>query len=406
MFIPVAGVSQNPLTVSGKMTPRMLVENVLLSESSGIEILDVEYEGHAHAIGAFSHDSKYYLIRKGIVLTTGNIEDIIGPNSSGKSGVSNRSEGSRELDAVSNGFTFDACRLSFDFIADFDSIRFNYVFASEEYPEYVNKHVNDIFAFFIKDLSTGVSRNLAVLPGGIGINVDNINNVRNSQYYIPNARWNPYDIMQWDSARQQGELALAYQFDGFTTLLSAGCGLERGKKYRITFVIADVGDRLYDSAVFLEHGSFRTSKKNESQEILEFESSLRAILTDRSVEMMTDGNSLTIRLHINFAFDEWKISDKHSMDILHQVIRVMRQYPDIHVEINGNTDNVGSDEYNLNLSLKRSRSASEYMHQYGIDKNRITVFGHGDHIPISDNFTETGRWKNRRIEFKFYLKER
>jgi len=69
------------------------------------------------------------------------------------------------------------------------------------------------------------------------------------------------------------------------------------------------------------------------------------------------------------------------------------------VEIEGHTDNVGSDDANQKLSEKRAQAIVDYRNQKGIDGSRLQTIGFGETWPIADNSTEEGR-ANRRVEIK------
>jgi outer membrane protein OmpA-like peptidoglycan-associated protein len=70
------------------------------------------------------------------------------------------------------------------------------------------------------------------------------------------------------------------------------------------------------------------------------------------------------------------------------------------VEIDGHTDTVGTQDYNLKLSQARAKTVRLYLHEKGIKMNRMTVDGFGFFKPVADNNTEEGRALNRRVEFK------
>jgi outer membrane protein OmpA-like peptidoglycan-associated protein len=74
--------------------------------------------------------------------------------------------------------------------------------------------------------------------------------------------------------------------------------------------------------------------------------------------------------------------------------------PDVKIEVQGHTDSVGSDKYNLNLSNERAGSVKEYLViNHGIDPNRLLARGYGESMPVASNRSESGRQKNRRVEF-------
>jgi len=87
-----------------------------------------------------------------------------------------------------------------------------------------------------------------------------------------------------------------------------------------------------------------------------------------------------------------------SFEELNQVAEMMQQIDTVNIMISGHTDDVGSDEYNMNLSLNRAKSVRFYLIKKGIDSSRIKTEGFGESKPIDTNQTEVGRQRNRRIE--------
>ncbi|MES1197890.1 MAG: outer membrane beta-barrel protein [Chitinophagaceae bacterium] len=85
---------------------------------------------------------------------------------------------------------------------------------------------------------------------------------------------------------------------------------------------------------------------------------------------------------------------------LDEVVKILKDNPDMHLAIDGHTDNVGKDEFNQTLSEKRANTVKDYFVSKGIDENRIISAGHGETEPIADNKTAAGRQKNRRVELK------
>jgi len=99
-----------------------------------------------------------------------------------------------------------------------------------------------------------------------------------------------------------------------------------------------------------------------------------------------------------FEFDKHRITPV-SYPILDQLVEIMNKYPFIKVEIAAHTDNMGSFEYNMNLSRRRVQSIVDYLVGKGISKHRIIGKGYGESRPITTNNTEKGRAMNRRVEF-------
>jgi outer membrane protein OmpA-like peptidoglycan-associated protein len=88
--------------------------------------------------------------------------------------------------------------------------------------------------------------------------------------------------------------------------------------------------------------------------------------------------------------------------ILNQVAEIMVKYPDYRLEINGHTDNTGSEAYNKTLSQDRAKACYEYLIAKGISIRRMSYVGFGESRPIADNNTLSGRQLNRRVEFNLF----
>jgi outer membrane protein OmpA-like peptidoglycan-associated protein len=99
-----------------------------------------------------------------------------------------------------------------------------------------------------------------------------------------------------------------------------------------------------------------------------------------------------------FEFDDYRIGPA-SFSILEKIVDIMNRYPSIRLEIAAHTDNMGSFEYNMNLSQKRAQSMVDYLVTRGIDAARLEGKGYGESRPIAPNNTEEGRMINRRVEF-------
>src|SRR6218665_2304093 len=193
-----------------------VVRNILIGKHEGFKIQNIEYTGDKKSFGVFNCQMKYNnLFNRGVILSTGNIFDAKGPNSDPNTSSKSLINEDSDLGSLANGKTFDAAILEFDFIPAGDSICFNFFFASEEYPEYVKKNVNDVFGFFISSKELNTSTNLAVIEDNIPITVDNINATTNSKYFIENLKWDSGNFQGWNDNKQGAELAFTFQFDGF-----------------------------------------------------------------------------------------------------------------------------------------------------------------------------------------------
>ena len=101
---------------------------------------------------------------------------------------------------------------------------------------------------------------------------------------------------------------------------------------------------------------------------------------------------------IHFEQDKAKILPD-SYPLLNEVVQVLEDNPGINIVVEGHTDNVGSDDYNLKLSEARAKSVKMYLQWKGIGSERIRSVGYGEGRPLADNSTALGRAKNRRVEF-------
>ncbi|MCH4565024.1 OmpA family protein [Halomonas sp. EGI 63088] len=100
---------------------------------------------------------------------------------------------------------------------------------------------------------------------------------------------------------------------------------------------------------------------------------------------------------VTFAFDSAELRPQAEI-ILDEVASRLRENPDLRVRIDGHTDSVGSDEYNLDLSQRRAESVRDYLMSQGIAGNRMTATGYGEERPVATNDTDEGRSLNRRVE--------
>jgi hypothetical protein len=107
---------------------------------------------------------------------------------------------------------------------------------------------------------------------------------------------------------------------------------------------------------------------------------------------------------INFKFGTSEIVGADPIPVLEEVARIMNEHPDVQVEIDGHTDNIGSDDANMALGLKRAQSVKQYLVNKGISGDRLITKSFGESKPIDTNDTELGRARNRRIEFHQIMK--
>lgn len=240
------------------MSPLNLIQNVLVGE--GVSVTNISYTGSTNAIGRFNGANTSLGFDDGLIITTGTIHDNSdgphGPNDKPNAGLDNGSSGFGMLNNIVNQPTYNAAILEFDFIPQSDTVRFDYIFASEEYPEWVGGQFNDVFAFFISGPGIpGGVQNMAIIPGtNQAVTINNVNNganntgpCNNCSYYVNNGTGNNPPFNQ---------SPFYIQYDGFTKPMQAMSPVQCGETYHLTIAIADVGDALFDSGIFLAANSF------------------------------------------------------------------------------------------------------------------------------------------------------
>lgn len=248
------------LSTNSNVSPTTLVQNVLLG--GGVVASNISYSGNSNAIGSFNGSSCNIGLGAGVIITTGTVKNQtsllgkqqgpFGPNNLPDAGYDNLHGGNSLLESIVNADTYNAAVLEFDFTATGTEVSFRYVFGSEEYPEYVNQGYNDVFGFFISGPNplggNYNNTNIARVPGSNSVvSIDNVNSSTNSAYYVNNGDGN---------TSPQNSSAYYVQYDGFTVPLTAHANLVCGATYHIKIAIADVGDPIFDSGVFLEEQSF------------------------------------------------------------------------------------------------------------------------------------------------------
>ena len=225
------------------LTPTDLV-NILLGE--GVTVSNVVYSGANVAAGNFSGGTGIIGFESGIILSSGDIASVVGPNTADGTTTNNGMPGDADLNTLIPGYTTnDAAVLEFDFVSSSDVVTFEYVFGSEEYNEYVYSPYNDVFGFFINGV------NAALIPGTTTpVAINNVNggnpystNPSNPEYY----RNNDLD---------DGGGSINTELDGLTTVLRVTVKVTPGETNHIKLAIADAGDFILDSDVFIKAESF------------------------------------------------------------------------------------------------------------------------------------------------------
>jgi hypothetical protein len=230
----VAALSVTP-TNSGTVLADSIVGTGITINSGS-----VNYIGAAGQAGQFSGGLASGLgFDSGILLTTGLANNALGPNEFTNASTSLDTAGDADLDLLAAQGTTDANVLEFEFTSGTGNLFFNYIFASEDYNEFIDSTFNDMFAFLVND------NNIATIgPDSVSVSTVNCGSP------VGSADDNCDQFNDNDSAP-----FLDLEYDGFTNVFTASItGLEEGT-HNLKLAIADTGDTFLDSAVFIESGS-------------------------------------------------------------------------------------------------------------------------------------------------------
>ena len=240
------------------VTPNDMVENIV---GDGIVYDNVVFHGANISRGIFSNGNSTNLgIDAGIFLTSGSAYTVPGPNGSCSAGTNNNTPGDATLNSITTSTTHDAAVLEFDFVPESDTLKFQYVFGSEEYNDYVNSSFNDVFGYFVSgpDPEGGFysNKNIAIVPGTENTSVT-INNVNNGYAgcNIP-----PTGPCSFCSMYTDNTGGLTLEYDGKTVVLTAFVLVVACETYHIKMGVADAGDGIFDSGVFIKENSFTSPK--------------------------------------------------------------------------------------------------------------------------------------------------
>lgn len=295
---PYNAYSASQLVQEVLVTGCLTADNITFSGNESVQI------------GYFNNNGiSDFPISEGIVLSTGNVVDAMGPNTA--TNITTEVDGyvsDPQLASIATGDIYDASVLEFDFIPAGNTVTFSYIFASEEYPEYACSEYNDVFGFFVTSLENdGIgydNQNVAVLPDGSAVSINNVRpgvsitshenrdygcldcytrwwrtycfwydvvvstqsgsncDASNIEYYSDFSTLNQYcsdgDNM-WIVDGLNDNVNAAFEPDGRTVKLTATFTAVPCSTYHIKLAVGDVADRKWDSWVFLEANSFSSN---------------------------------------------------------------------------------------------------------------------------------------------------
>lgn len=250
---------QATIVVESGISADELVRDVLIGGNC-FDITGVQFVGNPAQIGRFSQGQTNIGFATGLVMATGDINVCVGPNDSDNAsqGFGNSIFDGDLAQLSGSSATFDLANIEFDFTPTQSPLTFEFVFASEEYCEYVGSAFNDAFGFFIDGPGItgpfGGAANIAVIPATTTyVAINNVNHLNNAAFYVNNTPAGGTLCGQSASFLQStNEL----QFDGYTRRFTATANVIPCQTYHIKLKICDIGDGIFDSAVFLRDGSF------------------------------------------------------------------------------------------------------------------------------------------------------
>jgi uncharacterized protein (TIGR02145 family) len=258
------GAAQLTVTEGAAMnlTPQQLVQQWLVGQ--GITVTNATYNGSSALItstqiGTFiaAGPAQAQLgIADGVLMTSGKASIAIGPNTSSGAGFNSNGTGDPDLNMIAAPLvTYDKCILEFDFVPMYDTVRFHYVFASEEFYNFCNSSFNDVFGFFLS--GPGISGpysnnaiNIALMPYSSNpVTINNVCNDNTSNWCNEPGNPTPYQNCSEASG-------VYFQYDALTWVFTAWHIVVPCSTYHIKLAIGDTGDHSLDSGVFLEKNSF------------------------------------------------------------------------------------------------------------------------------------------------------
>jgi outer membrane protein OmpA-like peptidoglycan-associated protein len=394
-----------------------------------VQIKNVHYRGRRRAIGEFWNGTSIFQMSHGILLSTGIAKDVASENDSkGKTGV-NRRKGHRVFKTVSNKRLYDAAVLEFDFYPNSDYMSFNFVFASEDYPEFSASSYNDVVAFILT-LPNGETVNLASLPNSRElVSVASVNPKVRPQYYINNSEQelpiiytkldtfletnSTHEILLtrcWDVQKASTSKSnYPIQFDGFTKVLKAQYPVLAHQKYRLQIAIADNGNSIFDSAIFIEMASLHSHKDSSFQAGIlsrnpNYYYQIDTLSSTPISSVITKKNRETA-LCLKQPGDLWFNYDSPILSPLNQALlndlaQQLRKCPDLNLRVIGYAAAKNNNSYNRKLSRERAERVKTYLMHLGIESARIEVNWQGDGAKT----TKKALAQNRRVLLEVFTK--
>ena len=255
-----------------ELSPENLVRNVFIGQ--GVRVESIDFLGAETAIGVFRNAQSDLGLDRGIVLSTGEVMSIDQSNNDASTGSSTslKDVKDEQLELVAGRELFDVAVLEIKFRPVDNRIAFNFVFGSEEYPEFVCSDFNDVFAFFIDGPNPAggnyVSKNIALVPDpndptgrtytDFPVTINSVNNGMIGTENLGDCR-GLGESLDFSTYFNDNDLSRTFTLDGFLDVFRARANVIPCELYTLKLAIGDGHDFDFDSAVFMEAKSFSSS---------------------------------------------------------------------------------------------------------------------------------------------------
>lgn len=229
---------------------------------AGVTITNATRGGDVSSVGTFINSGNSLGLTGGVILSSGRVINAARPSNINSS-TSLSSGTDAQLQTLTNAPVNDKALLEFDIVPQGNILKFEYVFMSEEYPEWVCSQYNDVFGFFISGQKPSggnyVHYNIARIPNStLPVAINAINQGSRGQYGIDsNCMFNRGSLAYPHLFRSNLTPVINQDivFDGMTVVLTATVSVIPCRTYHLKLVVGDVGDKIFDSGVMIQANS-------------------------------------------------------------------------------------------------------------------------------------------------------
>ena len=290
--------------------PINLVSDIFITGTCR-NVSNIESSGEPESFGVFQNGADIVGFSDGIILSTGDVRLAEGPNIFVDTSTEfRRPSEDKDLTDIATDSLFDVTVLEFDFTPVATEVLFQYVFASEEYCEFVGTNFNDVFGFFVSGPGidgpfTDDAINVARLPNSDEfVSINTVNHLNNQNIYVKNELRD--DVGNCDIVFDPRHI-FTFEYDGLTIPLFARFSVIPCETYHIRLVVGDVADDKLDSAVFLRSNSFDLGELASVKSLIPNRTDTVAYencLDGQFVFTRPSGNFNLRPLEVNFEIDE------------------------------------------------------------------------------------------------------